>query len=171
MKRIVVIGSGGAGKSTFSRQLGEILAIPVIHLDSLFWRPGWERTPEDEWAAKITELVEGDTWIMDGNFGGTREIRMRAADTIIFLDLPRSLCLFRILKRTFYYRGRTRPDMAEGCTESLSLEFLQWVWGYPKNGRVRVVNDLAEMQQKNVIILRSAGAVKEFLDEQRRQNR
>ncbi len=81
MKKIIVIGSGGAGKSTFSRRLGEVTGIPVIHLDQLYWRPNWEKTPAPEWEAAVAELVRGETWIMDGNFGGTREIRMRAADT------------------------------------------------------------------------------------------
>src|SRR5690349_18913828 len=99
MKRVVVIGSGGSGKSTFSRELGRATGIPVIHLDREFWRPGWEETPKDEWNALVAELLAGESWIMDGNFGGTREMRMQAADTIIFLDLPRRVCLYRILKR------------------------------------------------------------------------
>jgi adenylate kinase family enzyme len=167
MKRVLVIGSGGAGKSTCARALGEILDIPVVHLDAEFWRPGWERTPQNEWEARIDELVRGESWIMDGNFGGTRERRIRAADTIIFLDLPRMLCLYRVAKRAVRYYGRNRPDMAEGCDEKLDLEFLLWVWNYPNSGRVRTLRDLAKTEGKRVIVLKSRKAVKEFLDEQR----
>ena len=88
MKKIIVIGSGGAGKSTFSGQLGEKLGIPVVHLDKLFWHPNWTRTPEDEWFEIIRREIARDEWIMDGNFGGTRQIRMQACDTVIFLDMP-----------------------------------------------------------------------------------
>ena len=74
---------------------------------------------------------------MDGNFGGTREMRMQAADTIIFLDLPRRVCLYRILKRTLKYYGKSRPDMTEGCNERLDLEFIGWVWNYKHRSRKR----------------------------------
>jgi adenylate kinase family enzyme len=171
MKRILVIGSGGAGKSTLSRELGEILGIPVVHLDSVYWRPGWEETPKDEWGSKVEELIREDSWIMDGNFGGTREMRMRAADTIIFLDLPRLVCTSGVLKRWAKYYGKTRPDMAQGCNEHFSLELLQWVWNYPARSRVGLMNELAKAPEKNIIILKSRGAMKEFVDEQRRANR
>jgi len=114
MKKVIVIGSGGAGKSTFSRRLGEATGLPVIHLDAHFWRPNWEPTPKDEWKAKVGELLKGDEWIMDGNFGGTRELRMQAADTIIMLDFPRRVCMYRVVKRAFQFHGKKRPDMGEG---------------------------------------------------------
>lgn len=94
MKKIIVIGSGGSGKLTFSRLLGEKLGIPVIHLDQLFWQSGWTRRPTDEWLAQLNQELEKETWIMDGNFGATREMRIRHADTIIsrssaiFMHLP-----------------------------------------------------------------------------------
>lgn len=93
-----MIGSGGSGKSTFSRRLGEITGLPVIHLDKLHWRPNWTPTPADEWREMVQTEIDREAWIMDGNFGGTREMRMKAADTIIMLDVPRWLCLYRIVK-------------------------------------------------------------------------
>src|SRR5688572_15577903 len=114
MKRVVVIGSGGAGKSTFSRQLGEITGIQVIHLDNIYWQPNWVKTPEEEWKGVVAQLLTRDCWIMDGNFGGTRQMRLEACDTAIWLDMPRRICIYRILKRAVAYRGRNRPDMAEG---------------------------------------------------------
>jgi adenylate kinase family enzyme len=89
MRRIMVIGSGGAGKSIFSRRLGDVLGIEVIHLDRLHWKPGWAETPKGEWAELVGQLVRGDEWIIDGNYGGTLEVRLGACDTVIFLDLPR----------------------------------------------------------------------------------
>jgi adenylate kinase family enzyme len=163
MKRIVVIGSGGSGKSTFSRQLGGGLGIEVIHLDAMFWRPGWAPTPKDEWAERVRELCERDSWIMDGNFGGTRELRFAACDTIIFLDMPRRLCLYRVIKRFIKYRGGNRPDMAAGCNEKLDLEFLAWVWNYPKKGRINALADLERCRDKHVVILRSKREADTFL--------
>lgn len=163
MNRVVVIGSGGSGKSTFSRELGRVTGIPVIHLDREYWRPGWEETPKDEWKARVADMLEGERWIMDGNFGGTREMRMQAADTIIFLDLPRRVCLYRILKRTLKYYGRSRPDMAEGCLERLDLEFVMWVWNYKHRSRMTLLAELEGLEEKSVMILRNQRQVSDFL--------
>ena len=163
MRRVVVVGSGGSGKSTFSRELGRVTGIPVIHLDREYWRPGWEETPKDEWKARVADMLEGERWIMDGNFGGTREMRMQAADTIIFLDLPRRVCLYRILKRTFKYYGRSRPDMAEGCLERLDLEFVMWVWNYKHRSRMTLLAELEGLEEKSVMILRNQRQVSDFL--------
>ncbi len=132
MRKVIVIGSGGAGKSTFAVRLGERLGLPVIHQDALYWRPSWVETPPDEWKATLATLVQRDAWIMDGNFGGTLDLRIAASDTVILLDLPRTVCLWRALKRAVRYLGRTRPDMAEGCNEKIDLQFLRWIWDYPQ---------------------------------------
>ncbi len=168
MKRVVVIGSGGSGKSTFARELAEITGLPVIHLDTVFWRPDWEPTPKDEWKAQVEQMVKADEWIMDGNFGGTREIRMQAADTIIMLDLPRWLCMYRVVERAITYRGRRRPDMAEGCNEKLDWDFIIWVWNYRKQSGTRAFAEIEKLRDKQVIILRSPREVEEFLSDQRR---
>lgn len=164
MKKIIVIGSGGAGKSTFSRHLVEKLGLPVVHLDKLFWHPNWTRTPEDEWVEIVRGEIARDEWIMDGNFGGTREMRLQACDTVIFLDMPRWLCMYRILKRTLLYRKSTRPDMAEGCDERYDPGFIIWVWNYPKSGRQRVVEQLKTFSDKQIITLKSSREVSEFTD-------
>ena len=166
MRRVVVVGSGGSGKSTFSRELGRRTGLPVIHLDREYWRPGWEETPKDEWKDRVAEMLEGESWIMDGNFGGTREMRMRAADTIIFLDLPRRVCLYRILKRTLKYFGKSRPDMTEGCGERLDLEFIGWVWNYKHQSRMWLMAELDSIGDKRVIILKNQRQVREFLSAQ-----
>lgn len=163
MKKVIVIGSGGSGKSTFSKRLGELTGIGVIHLDQEYWRPNWEKTPVDEWEARVAVMLERDSWIMDGNFGGTREMRMRVADTIVFLDLPRRVCLYRILKRTIKYHGRSRPDMTEGCREKFDLEFVLWVWNYPKETRRRVLNAVDNFPEKTLVRLRTAVEVSEYL--------
>ncbi|MEQ1604287.1 MAG: DNA topology modulation protein [Pyrinomonadaceae bacterium] len=162
MKKVVVIGSGGSGKSTFSRQLGEVTGLPVVHLDQLYWHAGWVKTPADEWEAIVRRELEKPDWIMDGNFGGTRPMRLAACDTVIFLDLPRWLCIYRILKRTLTYRKGTRPDMAEGCDERFDPEFMLWVWNYPNSGRKRVVNELEHLTDKNIITLKTSAEVEDF---------
>ena len=165
MKRIVVIGSGGSGKSTFSRDLGEKTGIPVVHLDRLFWLAGWEKRPRDEWLSMLSRELEMDRWIMDGNFGSTREMRIRHADTVIFLDLPRYVCMCRILKRTLMYRRGQRPDMADGCDERFDPEFILWVWNFPNRGRKDLIDELGAFPEKNIITLKSRAEVDRFLRE------
>ena len=139
MKRILVIGQGGAGKSTFATRLGQILGLKVVHLDSIYWRAGWIETPKDEWHTTVENLLEGDNWIIDGNYSGTLKQRLAAADAVIFLDLPRRICVWRVIRRAVQYRSKTRPDMAEGCPERLNMKFLLWIWNYRRRSRPHVL--------------------------------
>jgi adenylate kinase family enzyme len=166
MKRVLLIGAGGAGKSTLSRRLGEILGLKVIHLDVEHWRPGWVETPKDEWARKVGELCGGDSWVIDGNYSSTLEPRLAACDTVVFLDLPRAVCVWRVFKRVLTYRKNTRPDMAEGCHEQFDLKFLLWVWNYPERTRPKVLALLEKYREgKQVVRLRSSAEVKRFLNQ------
>ena len=170
MKRVVVIGSGGAGKSTFAKRLGEATGLPVMHLDSFFWRPKWQPTPKREWEMLVTGLVQRDKWIMDGNFGGTRKLRIEAADTIIFLDIPRLVCMYRVIKRAVKYRGKNRPDMAAGCNEKIDLEFISWVWNFPKRSKARISDEMRPHPEKQFIVLRSSREADSFIKEARSLN-
>jgi adenylate kinase family enzyme len=164
VRRVLVIGSGGAGKSTFATRLGARTGLPVVHLDACYWHAGWEPTPSDEWARTVEALVARDAWVMDGNYGGTLDRRLAACDTVIFLDLPRVVCLRRVLWRWLRHLGRTRPDMAPGCPERLSWEFLTWIWEYPRRRRPGILRKLDALAgTKRVVILRSPRAVAAFL--------
>ncbi|HEX8633484.1 MAG TPA: DNA topology modulation protein [Pyrinomonadaceae bacterium] len=164
MRKVLVIGSSGAGKSTFARRLGQLLDLPVIHLDALYWKAGWVETPKPEWAAMVAELARRDAWVMDGNYSGTFDIRVEACDTLIFLDMPRLVCLRRALQRWLVYRGRTRPDMAAGCNEKIDWEFILWMWNYPKANRPQVLRLMREHAgSKRVVRLRSSAEVERYL--------
>lgn len=128
MKKIIVAGvSAGAGKSTFAKNLSDRLEIPVHHLDAYYWKAGWvERDPE-EFRQLQQQLVAGEAWIIEGNYASTMEIRLPEADTFIYLELPLRVCLYRVLKRWLQNYGKTRPDMAEGCTEKMDKEFLKFI--------------------------------------------
>lgn len=165
MKKIALIGSGGSGKSTLARQLGEKLKIDVYHLDALFWKPNWVGVPKEEQKCVQMDLVKKEEWIIDGHYGGTLDIRLNAADTIIFLDFHRTICVYRVFKRMIKYRNQTRPDMGEGCEEKLDLEFLKWLWDFPKKKRPGILKKLAQLPEtKNLIILKSPKEVKRFLE-------
>ena len=164
MKKILVIGSSGAGKSTLAARLGKITGIEVVHLDKLHWKPNWTEPSKDEWRVTVENALKNYSWIMDGNFSGTMELRIAACDTVIFLDFPRLVCIYRILKRVARYYGINRPDMAEGCNEKFDWEFLKWVWNYQARTKPKVENLLQKYRdEKTIIRLKSKQEVENFL--------
>ncbi len=164
MKKVVIIGSGGSGKSTLAEKLGKILKLPVYHLDQLFWQPGWVETPRAEWIALQTRLCSQQAWIIDGNYGSTQALRLKACDTVIFLDFPRAVCILRVIKRYILNYGQTRPDMGPDCKEKLDLKFLKWLWDYPKTQRPGILQNLERFKaEKNIVILRSNRDVNAFI--------
>ena len=144
--------------------MGEITGIEIIHLDQIYWLPDWNEPAKEEWRRKVAEVIKGKSWILDGNFGGTMEMRLEACDTVIFLDLPRSVCLLRILKRRLTYRRTNRPDMAEGCHEKIDLEFLGWIWNFASTTKPKIEERLQNIEhEKMVIRLKSAREVESFI--------
>lgn len=169
MQRVLVIGVSGAGKSTFAIELGQRTGLPVVHLDREYWQPGWIEPDEATWSATITRLLEQERWILDGNFGGTLERRLVACDTVVFLDLPRHVCLWRVLMRRLRHHGGSRPDMAPGCHERVSLKFLWWIWTYRHRRRRNILRRLQQLRPgQTAIVLRSAADVASYLAAQRR---
>ena len=166
MQRVAIVGICGAGKSTLARSLGHKLDLPVIHLDAYYWQSGWQETDSDTWQKIQQELIEGDRWIIDGNYGSTLDIRLAAADTIIWLDFNRYLCLWRVIKRYLQYPGKVRPDMAAGCPERLNWQFLQYVWNFSRLHRPKIVTKLAKYQtDKQIIVLRNPSQVLNLLQQ------
>ena len=163
MERVIIIGCGGAGKSTLARKLGEKTGLPVVHLDKLFWKPGWVESTKEEIDQKIQEEIAKPRWIMDGNFNRTMQQRIERCDTVIYLDFSRAACLFGVAKRILTTYGTVRPDMGEGCTERFDLEFLRWVWNFNKNKRQRYYDLLNTLEDKQVYILKSRREVNAFL--------
>ena len=164
MKRIMVIGSCGSGKSTLSRKLQSITNLPLYHLDQYYWKPNWTETSDEDWKAIVLDLAAKESWIIDGNFGSTMNLRLKRADTIIFMDLPTYKCLWRVLKRIWKYHGQVRPDMPEGCNERFDLDFLHYVATYNLLRRKKLLTKLeAYKEEKNVVILRNEHDIRLFL--------
>jgi adenylate kinase family enzyme len=164
MRRIMIVGPAGSGKSTLARDLGTVLDLPVIHLDAHYWLPGWMEPQLDVWRERVRQLVLGETWIIDGNYSDTFDLRLTVADTIVFLDVPRHICLSRVIVRSLRSFGRIRPDMAPGCRERLDGAFLRWVWTYPSQRRPALVRRLEEVEDRmQVIWLRNASDIRAFL--------
>ena len=170
MDRVVILGSVGAGKSVLATSLSRKTGLPVVHLDRLFWRPGWTPSPPEQARRELAEVVAADRWILDGNFLADRigdaDVRFERADTVIFLDLARRTCLWRVLRRVARDRGGSRADLPEGCREGFDLSLLRWIWSYPKVDRPRVLDLLARLDNRDVEVhhLRSPGDMRRFVD-------
>ena len=144
MQRVMIVGCAGSGKSTLARFLSGKTGLPVIHIDKIYWSEGWVMRPMEDIRPLIEKAVQSSKWIFDGNNSSSFDLRSTRADTIIFLDLPTHVCLFRVLKRTLKHYGETRDDMAAGCRERFDWPFLKWIYGYRKTGRPKVLKLLHE---------------------------
>jgi adenylate kinase family enzyme len=164
--RVAILGSGGAGKSVLAAALADRTGLPVVHLDVLYWKPGWTQPPEEEFVDALDATVAGETWILDGNFlrHGTHDPRFARADTVIFLDLPRTTCLWRVVRRRVREARSPRRDLPEGCREAIDLEFMRWVWRYPARNRPHVLALLDGLHGVDVRHLRSSAGVRRYVE-------
>ena len=164
MHKIVIIGSGGSGKTTLATQLSSTLQLPVYHLDALYWQPNWVETDRKQWIEIQRTLVNKSQWIIDGNYGGTLDIRLEASDTIIFLNINRYICLFRAVKRTLEHMGKHRSDMGFGCNERFDFNFIKWIYGYPSKKRPEILEKLSKLENVvDIHILSNKKDVANFL--------
>lgn len=164
-----MVGSGGAGKSTFADRLGALTGIPVIHLDKHYWHPGWVETSADQWRTIQSDLVGAESWIFDGNYAATFDVRFARADTVVVLAISRWVCLTRALWRNWHNRGL--DVQADGCPERMDWGFFRWIWRYPVADRPRLDAALEQHHQHlQVIELCSPAQVQLFLAELAQQS-
>jgi adenylate kinase family enzyme len=165
MRRILVIGSGGAGKTTAARSIAAAAGLPLVHLDRVYWHAGWQPTPVEQWTRMVDDLIAGEEWVIDGNYGGTLPSRLARADAVVFLDVPRVTCLWRVIKRAARHRTRSREDIAPGCPDRVTWEFARWIWSYPKKRKAGVLELLDEFERSGgrAIVLHDAGEVEAFV--------
>jgi adenylate kinase family enzyme len=161
MKRILILGSCGSGKSTLARQIGERLGVPVAHMDVLFWKPGWVETSDSELLPKIRKFIKGPAWVFDGNYTRSLALRLKRADTVVFLDLNKWVCRWRVIKRWMMWAGRQRPDIGPGCPEKMDWQFFMWVWNHDRAGALARISALRPKHK--VHCLRNSAEVEAFL--------
>ena len=166
MERIMIIGCGGSGKTTLARILSEKTGLPLVHLDQIYWSPGdWQHLEREEFDRRLQIELEKNQWIMDGNFNRTLEMRLERADTVIYLDYNRIVCLLHWVKRVITNYGKAREDMAPGCGERFDPEFMGWIWNFNRINRKRYHALLAAQTGKEIHIFHTTRQLKRFLKE------
>ena len=153
-KKINIIGCPGAGKSTLGKKLSKVLSLPVVFLDTIYWKPNWVSLPKEEFVAKMLEETKKESWIMDGNYEYCLDKRLDKADFNIYLDLSTFTCLTSAYKRYFIYKNKTRSDMTEGCHEVMDKEFVSFIMNYNKKSR-KINYELLKNANVDYLILKS----------------
>lgn len=164
MKRIIVIGGNGSGKTTFSVALAERLQLPLVHLDRLYWKGNWEHCTKEEFDALLASELEQPLWIIDGNFNRTIPVRLAACDTVFYFDFSTVRCLFGVLSRIIRNHGKCRTDMGGNCPDRFDWQFLHAVVHFNRRNRKRYRRMLGECEGKQVVIFRNRRQVNRYLN-------
>ena len=159
MKKVIVIGCPGSGKSTVSRALHNKTGIPLYHLDMMYWNADKTTVEKSVFLERLSAVLEKDDWIIDGNYSSTMELRMAACDTVIFLDYSLDVCLDGIKER----RGKPRSDMPWSETEE-DAEFIEFIKSYNEQQKPKVLELLEKYSDKNIIIFKSREQADAFLN-------
>ena len=166
--RISIIGYSASGKSTLAKTIGEILGIPILHLDKVNFLPNWEERKKTESTKIVEDFINNNKnkFIIDGNYSKfAYELRMKISDKIIFMDFDRFTCLFQAFQRYNEYKGKVRDSMSEGCCEKLDWDFIKWIlFEGRKEERVNKFNKLIEEYKEKIIILKNKKEVDDFID-------
>jgi adenylate kinase family enzyme len=165
MRRIIVVGSQGSGKTHLSLALGSKLGLPVVHLDTLYWRPGWKASDTPSFREQVAKAIAADGWIVDGSFSGLAfDLTIARAQQLIVIERPRWLCLWRVLWRSAFQRRGTRADLPEGCPEQFDFDLLKQVWRYNADRRPRIEEErLKYGADVPVVRLRSDREITDFV--------
>jgi adenylate kinase family enzyme len=163
MNRIAIVGSPGSGKTTLAERLGVRINVPVVHLDHHFWHPGWVETPADEWVSRQIELLSGSSWIVDGTYFQTLDIRFERADTIVYFDISRWRCLYRALYRSVTHFGQ--DVQAKGCPEHFDPTFIKFIYHFPRDVKPKIDEAIARHATTvRVIKIESTEDATRFID-------
>lgn len=163
MRRVIVIGGNGSGKTTFSVALAERLQLPLVHLDRLYWKGNWDHCTSEEFDTLLAQELEQPEWIIDGNFNRTIPVRLEACDTVFYFDFSTIRCLCGVLSRVIRNHGKCRFDMGGNCPDRFDWHFFGDVLRFNRRNRKRYRRMLSECAGKQVVIFRNRRQVNSYL--------
>lgn len=163
MEKVLIIGGNGSGKTTFAKELAKKTGLPLVHLDSLYWKEHWESVGREVFDARLQQELIKPKWILDGNMNRTLPHRLQYCDTVFYLDFSSFACLIGVISRTIKFYGKTRPDMGPNCPEKISLGFYKEAFLYNKKFRKKYYGFMKEHPEIKWIVLRNRQQVKQYL--------
>ncbi|MCM1524666.1 MAG: adenylate kinase [Ruminococcus sp.] len=161
MQKVIVIGCPGSGKSTFSKKLHDITGLPLYHLDMIRWNTDGKKIPRSDFMERLKETLNKDAWIIDGNYLSTMELRIRACDTVFFLDYPTDICIDGVKAR----KGRERTDMPFTALDDEDDEFMKFINNYNSESRPAVTELLRRYSHKRIMIFKNRSEADSFLSQ------
>lgn len=160
MKRVIVIGCPGSGKSTFARALQAKTGLPLHYLDMMFWNADKTTVSREEFDKRLDAVLATDRWLIDGNYSRTLEKRIAASDTVFFLDLPTDVCLLGVKQR----QGKPRPDMP-WIENGEDAEFLKFIKEFADHSRPKIRSLLGKYNDKRTVIFHSHEEIDKYLSD------
>lgn len=165
MNRINIVGNSGSGKTSLAIELANKLGIPNFHLDGYFWQDGWKIISKEEQLKIVTKIIDNDSWIIEGNYHDTLDLRFLKCDTIVFLDVPLFKCLSRVLKRSFKFSGKSREELPVGCIDKFwNLKLYQYLLFFNIRRKKLILQKIFNLNKDvNIVLLTSDKSIKKFL--------
>ncbi len=166
MEKVIIIGCPGSGKSTFGRKLKHITGLPLYHLDMMYWNEDKTTVSKEIFIERLQEVMSNPEWIIDGNYSGSMEMRIKECDTVFFLDYPTEVCIDGIVKR----KGKPRSDMPWVENDNTDEEFIAFIKNYNMESRPKVIKLLEKYSSKSIIVFRSRVESEEYLSSLKKEN-
>lgn len=164
MKKVIIIGGNGSGKTTFAKALADKTGLPLIHLDTLYWRDNWQAVPKEEFDSLLLNELEKEEWILDGNMNRTIPTRLKYCDTVFYFDFATLSCLLGVTRRVIENYGKTRPDMGDNCPERFDLSFYRNILLFNHKHRKDYYKILGECKDKKVIVFKNRKQAMDYLN-------
>ena len=165
MKRVIIIGGNGSGKTTFAYKLAEMTGFPLIHTDAIYWKNHWESVSREEFDEIMQEELKKEEWIVDGNNIRTIPQRLELCDTVFYFDFPSLICLWGVFSRCIKNYGKSRPDMGGYCPERIDFHFYKQVLSFNRRNRKKLYAMIKEAQDVKCIVFKNRRQVKRYLRE------
>lgn len=167
MRKVIIIGNAGSGKTTFAKKLHQKTKLPLVHLDKVYWIGEWEHISREEFDAELQKELEKEQWIIDGNYDRTISHRLKYCDTVFYFELPRIVCLWGSTQRVFKNYGKCRDDMGGNCIERFDkrkFDLYKMILSFGKSKRLKYRQLLKSFPDKNIVIFKSRRQANAYIE-------